>query len=60
MSMSGVTTFRNIFHSQKVEQNCTSTLQYHFLRVNFCTPTLEITQSAQNAPINNDMIIGQN
>lgn len=45
MSVGDVTTFKNTFHSQKIEQSCTlcstnvycsGTLQYHFLIVRFC------------------------
>ena len=62
MSMGGVTNFRNISLSEKVEQNRTfrspnvhhiSTLQYQLLIVSCCTPLFKSTQSAQNAPINN-------
>lgn len=53
MSMDGVTTFRNIFHSENVEHNCTSqsadvhrtgTEQYPFLLISCCTPPLEVTK----------------
>lgn len=53
MSMDGVTTFKNIFHSsKKVEQNCTfwsthvlhaaGTKRYHFLLISCCTPSVEL------------------
>lgn len=69
MSMGGVTTFRNIFHSQKRQrrivlfavQLCTIQVHYStiFLPVGFCTPALERTRSGRDALKTKPRIIGQ-